>query len=440
MTSPLWPFQTSAHDIELTGAEGAWLHLKSGQRVLDACGGAIVTNIGHGRAEVGAAAARAMTRASYVLPPFITEERTALVEMLRRDWLPAHLPRAFFAAGGSEANDAAIRMARYYQIARGQPRRTKILSRTISYHGTTMATLALSGHPARRRGMEPYLMEVPKAPTPYPLRFRPGPDGAGCGEAAARALEELILAEGPETISAFIGEPVIGASGGAIVPPDDYWPAVARILKRHDILFIADEVMTGFGRTGKRFAVEHWGVEPDILVSGKGLTGGYAPLCGVFTREEIAAALERSGQAMMYYTYGAASGACGAALAVLDILHKEDLVARSAEMGASLMTSLSRRLGQHPHVAEIRGKGLLIGLEIVADRTSLAPFPAEAGVQARILRNIFRSGAMVYAAGNGDVRDCLLLGPPFILTSSEADGLVEAIATGIDKGIGEIAR
>ncbi|MCP5431833.1 MAG: aspartate aminotransferase family protein [Alphaproteobacteria bacterium] len=438
--APLWPFHASSPTVEIVAAKGAELVLADGRRVLDGSGGAIAVNVGHGRPEVGAAAAAAMTAISYALPPYATPHRKALVETLRKDWLPAYLPRALFACGGAEANDLALRLVRYYHLARGEASRHKIVSRAISYHGATMATLSLSGHPDRRRGLEPYLVASPKAPTPFPLHFVPGPDGMPCGKAAAEALDALIRAEGPETVAAFIGEPIVGASGGAIVPPDDYWPAVEAVCRRHGILFIADEVMTGFGRTGARFAIDHWGVTPDILVAGKGLASGYAPIVGIFARDEIADTLKEGGASPMFYTYSATSGACAAASAVLAILTREDLVARSARLGAHLVAALGERLGQSPHVAEIRGRGLMVGLEMVADRETLRPFPAEANVQKRVLARALELGAFVYPAGNGALRDCLLLGPPFVIAEAEIERLAGIVATAIEDVTHSLSR
>ena len=277
---------------------------------------------------------------SYAVPPFLTPERTRLMERLRRAWLPAHLTRTWLASGGSEAVDAACRLAVQHFRAKGDNTRWKIVGRDISYHGTTLFTLGIAGHEARKRGFERLIPDMPLAPTPYALRSPLGRHHPDFDIAAADAFEALVLREGPETIAAFIAEPINGSSGGALMPGPRYWPRIQEICKRHGILLIIDEVMTGFGRTGKAFACEHFDIAPDILVSGKGLAGGYAPIVGVFASEEVVAPLAAGGQSLMFYTYGGHPGACAAADKVLQIMEDEDLVARAAARGRALATRI----------------------------------------------------------------------------------------------------
>ena len=242
-----------------------------------------MSNVGHGRAEVAEAMAQAMTRESYVLPPFSTPSRLALVNRLREDWLPESLSYAYFGSGGSDTVDAAIRLARQYAVARGEDDRWKILGRELSYHGTTVATLAAGRQTKRRGRMGPLLPEWPTAPACYCLRCPLEQTYPDCAVACVDAVEEALLQAGPETVAAGVAEPIGGSTAAALNPPDEYWPRLREICTRHGVLLIADEVMTGFGRTGRAFAVDHFGVVPDILVSGKGLGGGYAPICGLFT-------------------------------------------------------------------------------------------------------------------------------------------------------------
>jgi adenosylmethionine-8-amino-7-oxononanoate aminotransferase len=421
-----------APPIPIARTEGCWLVLADGRRLLDAAGGALVTNVGHGRAEVVEAVARTLARTDYVVPPFATDERVRLVERLVDRWLPAGLTRVALTSGGSESVDAALRLARQHHVAAGRPGRWKVIGRELSYHGTTLGTLAAGGHARRRAGLAPLLLDWPKAPACDCLRCPLGLSLPGCGIACADAVERAIEREGPETVAAVIAEPIVGSTAGALVPPDDYWPRLAAICRRHGVLLIADEVMTGFGRTGRRFAVQHWNVTPDILVGGKGLAGGYAPMGGVFAREEVIAPLAARGEEFMFYTFGAHPAACAAAEAVLELLERERLVERAATVGAALLARLREGLGGHPHVAEVRGRGLMIGIELVRDRTTLEPFAASAGFTGKVVGCGLRRGVFVYPASPGPGRDAILLGPPFTIADAELDLLVETLPAAID--------
>lgn len=436
MSAPsLWPFVPARVSIDLTHAEGRTLYTKGGGAILDAAGGAIVSNIGHGRREVGEAAAAAMTSMTYAVPPFVTPERTRLVERLRKSWLPPHLTRVWLASGGSEAGDAAMKLALQHFRARGNTTRTKIIGREISYHGTTALTLAVGGHVARKVGFESVMPAMPHAPTPYALRAPGGRNDPDFDIAAAKALDELIEREGPETIAAFVGEPINGSSGGAIEPGPRYWPMVQEICRRHGILLIIDEVMVGFGRTGKPFASEHFDIRADIMFAGKGLAGGYAPIVGVFATDEVVAPLAEKGEALMFYTYGGHPGACAAADKVLEIMERENLVARSAEKGEALGRRLQAALGQHPNVAEIRGRGLFRGIEIVKDRETLERFPVEAAVTGRVVAAGLKEGVFFYGGGTGAVRDIVCLGPAFTVEDAELDRMAETLKIAIDKAV-----
>jgi adenosylmethionine-8-amino-7-oxononanoate aminotransferase len=436
MSENLWPFVPTPRVIDVTHAEGRTLHLRGGGTMLDASGGAIISNIGHGRREVAEATAAAMVSMSYAVPPFATPERTRLIERLRRYWLPPHLTRVWLASGGSEAMDAAIKVALQHFRAKDEPKRTKIIGRDIAYHGTTALTLAVGGHVARKVGFESVLPDVLRVPTPYGLRSPLGRHHADFDIAAAQALEDIILAEGPETVAAFICEPITGSSGGAIMPGPRYWPMVQEICHRHGVLIISDEVMVGFGRTGKRFASEHFDLKADVMVSGKGLAGGYAPICGVFATDAVVAPLAEKNMAPMFYIYSGHPGACAAADKVLEIMEREALVERSAEKGEYLRQRLEAELGQHPNVAEIRGQGLFFGLEIVADRETLAMFPLEANVTARVVGAGIKDGVFFYSGGTGAVRDIICVGPAFTIEDSELDRIAETLKRAIDKAVG----
>lgn len=384
-------------------AEGCELITDSGRRILDAAGGAVVNNIGHGRAEVADAVAAAMRDVNYVVPLWPTPNRSALAQHLVERWLPEGFGQVFFAGGGSEANDTAMRLARMYHLSRGDTERHRVIGRVPSYHGSTLATLAIGGHMDRRDGFDPMLAEHPKAPW----------DSA---DAVAAAIE----AAGPDTVSAFIAEPVIGAAGPGLVAPLDYWADVTRICKSYGVLMISDEVMTGFGRTGTKWGFEHDHWEPDIIVAAKGLTGGYAPLSMVAAHDHVVAPLAVAGKGVMFFTYSGHDSACAASLAVLEILEAEGLMERAASQGERLRHSLIDAIGTSPNVRSIRGRGLLLGVELDGVTSS-------AVVGAALERDVW-----IYPGGSGPAgADGLLFAPPMIVTDDEIDRIVAVTAEAI---------
>ena len=423
---PNWPF-TSRSGLSVVKADDCVLTTADGREILDAAGGAIAVNVGHGRAAVADAVYTATLERSYVVPPWLTPERERLLARLAKDWLPPRLRRMHLADSGSAGVETAMKIAIQYQAARGRPEKAKVIGRAPSYHGTTLAATAVGGHDARRRGLAHALPAGRRVAAPYPLRC-PVRDVAGH---YLRALETALRQEGPETVAAFLVEPIVGASGGALVPPDDYWPGVRALCDRYDVLLLADEVMTGFGRTGANFGCQHWAGEPDVLVAGKGLAGGYAPITGVFATERVGAAIEDAGMNVMFHTFGAHPAACAAAEQVLAILTDEGLVARAARLGRLLKDALRETLGDHPHVAEVRGRGLLLAVEIVADRETLAPYPEAADVTARVIAAALRRGVCFYAGGTGPVRDIVVLGPPFTVTAAQIERMARVLADAI---------
>jgi adenosylmethionine-8-amino-7-oxononanoate aminotransferase len=425
--------------LQIARAEGAWLYTEQGQAILDAAGGAIVANVGHGRREVAEAYAREAERASYVVPPFATESRVRLVERLVSRWLPAGLTRVAFTSGGSEAVDTALRIARLHHVSKGQPERWKVIGRDLSYHGTTLATLAVGGHTKRRVGFEPWLAELPKAAACYCWRCPLGKTYPSCRAACAEDVERAIVETGPETVAAVIAEPIGGSTAGAIVPPDEYWPKLAEICRRHGVLLIADEVMTGFGRTGKKFAVDHWGVTPDLLVSGKGLTGGYAPMAGIFATEAVVEPIIARDALLMFFTYSAHPASCAAADRVLQILEREALVARAAAMGEKLGKRLSRLLS-HPNVGDVRGRGLLWAVELVADKVSKEPFPAQVGFTNRVVAAGLEHGLFAYGGGVDPARDVVTFGPPFTISEHEIELIGERFEQALEGALARMKR
>lgn len=388
--------------------EGCELITDSGRRILDGCAGAVVNNIGHGRAEVADAVGEALRAIDYVVPLWPTPNRVALSDLLVERWLPEGFNQVFFAGGGSEANDTAMRLARMYHLSRGDEQRHRVIGRIPSYHGSTLATLSIGGHMARRDGFDPMLTEHPKVPW-------------NSAEAVAAAIESA----GPDTVAAFIAEPIIGASGPGLTAPLDYWAEVSEICREHGVLMISDEVMTGFGRTGVEwgFLDDDW--QPDIIVTAKGLTGGYAPLSMVAAADHVVAPLAESGHGIMFFTYSGHDSACAAALTVLQIIEREGLMDRARVQGARLEQGLRDTLDGHPNVNEIRGRGLLLGLE-------LEGLPSADVVGEALARDVW-----IYPGGSGPaVNDGLLLAPPLVVSDEQIDRIVDVTAEAIDAAAG----
>ena len=433
-----WPFAFSAmRPFRIVGAKGAYLHASDGREILDAAGGAIAVNVGHGRAAVADAMRDAALATSYVVPPWLTPERERLLERLTRDWLPPNLTRLHLTCSGAEGVETAMKIAIQYHAARGQPGKSLIIGRTPSYHGPTLATTAIGGHEARKHGLAHVLPDTVRVPAPYPLR---GP-AQDVTASYLKDLEQAIEAAGPHNVAAFLAEPIVGASGGALVPPDGYWQGVRSLCDRYDILLLADEVMTGFGRTGTKFALgegadSQWPVAPDVMVAGKGLAGGYAPITGVFATERVGAAIAAAGMNVMFHTFAAHPAACAAADKVLQILDEEDLVAQAAQVGADLEARLQATFAQHPRVAEVRGKGLLLAVEIVADRDRLSHFPETAQITSKVVGAALRRGVAFYPGGTGVVRDIIVMGPPFTIGEKELSLIVDTLAAAIDEVTG----
>jgi adenosylmethionine-8-amino-7-oxononanoate aminotransferase len=383
----------------IVGGDGVFLVADDGRRILDAAAGAIVGNIGWGRKEVAQAAAAAM-ETGYVVPLWPTPHRLALHDELVEHWLPGGFNHVFFTSGGSESTDSAIRLARAYQVAKGRADRWKVIGRHPSYHGMTTGTMAVASHSTRQRGYEPLLLPFPKVPWDDP-------------EQVLKVIEQ----EDPATIAGFIAEPITGAAGACLTASDEYWQVVTDACREHDILLIADEVMTGYGRTGLNFGHQHFPLVPNVIVGGKGLGGGYVPLGAVAASDEVAEALRGSG--FMYFTFTGNDGACAAAVKVLQIMREEQLVQRAATVGAHLGQRLRDEFGQHPAVTDIRGRGMFYGLELNCSK--------DAVVQAAMDRDMW-----VYPAGSGPVAEAVMVAPPFIITDDEIELLISTLRAAID--------
>jgi adenosylmethionine-8-amino-7-oxononanoate aminotransferase len=416
-------------------AEGPWLYTSDGRKILDAGAGAVVVNIGQGRAELAQVAAEQVERLNYIVPAWSSAARERLTERLA-GWTPAGLNRFFFTSGGSEAVEAALKFAIMYQKARGRPQKHKIISRWFSYHGNTLAALSVGGNLGRRADYEHVLLQWPHIGPPFCYRCPWGRTYPGCDIDCAAALEQEILKQGPDSVAAFIAEPMMGATGGAVPPVSEYWPKLAEICRRHDVLLIADEVMTGFGRTGLRFAVDHWRVNPDVLIGGKGLTGGYMPMGMIAVNEKLVEECEQAGADFMFYTYSAHPLACAIADKVLEIMERERLVERASVMGARLGAQLKEQLSGHPMVGDIRGTGLFWGIEVVRDRIEKLPYIPQLRVTNRLIAAALQHGLFVYptsgmagkAGGDG-----VMVTPPFVIGPPEIDYIVTNLRAALDE-------
>lgn len=419
--------------------EGVYIYDTEGKRYIDGSGGAVVVSIGHGVREIQDAMMEQAELISFTHgSQFTTKAAQTLAERLVAI-APPGLDRVYYLSGGSEAVETAIKMARQYQVDRGVPSKFKVISRWTSYHGNTLGALALSGHTGRRRYHQPLLQHTPHIVPAYCYRCPFGREPEKCSLECADDLERAILYEGPDSVSAFIAEPVVGATAGALVPKDGYFQRIREICDRYDVLLIVDEVMTGIGRTGRNFAVDHWGVVPDMIVCAKGLASGYTPIYCVITREKVREAIMNGNGAFVHgHTYSQNPLSCSVACAVLDYIEKHDLVRRSAVMGDYLVKKL-QDLRRHAIVGDVRGLGLFAGVELVRKKETKEPFDPKQRINVLIGNRAFEKGLISYPGNGGadGVRgDHVLLAPPFIITEEQIDEIV----TILDESINEVTR
>jgi len=418
--------------------EGCYLFTADGKKLLDAAGCAAVVSIGHGVASIGRAMAEQASRLAFAhTSQFHTEVAEKLATRLRA-LAPAGFcdrARVFFTSGGSEAMETALKLCRQYFLEHGELQRMRFVSRWQSYHGSTLGALSVSGNIRRRTPYTPLLNEWGHIAPCYCYRCPLGLTYPSCSVACADELEKLIASVGRETVAAFVVEPVVGATLGAVVPPEGYLQRIAEICRRYDILLVADEVMTGMGRTGKSFAVEHWNVVPDMIVTGKGIASGYAPLGAVLVAGHVAEAIARGSGAFEHgFTYSAHPVAATAGLAVLDYIEQQRLFERVAPAAKELFRALER-LKRSPIVGDIRGRGLLLGIEFVKDQATREPFPREANVAERVRQAAWDEGITTYpiqGCEDGRSGDHILLAPPFILSTGE----IEEIARALEAAVG----
>jgi len=415
----------------------------AGKEYLDACGGAAVSCLGHGHPEVLAAIHAQVDKFAYAHTSFFTSEPAeALADQLIRT-APAGMSHAYIVSGGSEAVEAALKMARQYFVETGQPQRALFVARRQSYHGNTLGALAVGGNEWRRRQFGPLLIDVEHVSPCYAYRDqRPGETAEAYGRRLADELEATILRLGPDKVIAFVAETVGGATAGVLVPVPGYFKAVREVCDRHGVLLILDEVMAGMGRCGTLHACEQEGVVPDLITIAKGLGGGFQAIGAVLVQQRIVDAMSAgSGFFQHGHTYLGHPVACAAALAVQRVIERDGLLSQVRRRGAALETMLRERFANHPHVGDIRGRGLFFGVELVAERTNKAPFDPARQLHARVKREAMARSLMTYPMGgtiDGRQGDHILLAPPFIVAEEHLAEIVGRLREAVDAAIATV--
>jgi adenosylmethionine-8-amino-7-oxononanoate aminotransferase len=417
-------------------AEGSWVWDTRGRRYLDGSSGAAVVSLGHGHPEALRALREQAGRVTYAVRAQFTNEPAERLADAIVSLSPGDLDQVVLVGSGSEAVETALRLALQHWSERGRPEKSWFISRRGSYHGTTLGALSLSGHPVRRRHVEPLLHRFPAVPQPNRYRCQASGACPPCDLACAQAFEAAILAAGPERVAAVVVEPVVGATGGAIVPAPGYYQRLREICDRHDVLLIADEVLSGAGRCGRFLAIEHWETLPDLVALGKGLGAGHVPLAAAVARRPVVEAIASgSGLIATGHTYSANPLAAAVGLAVLDVTVREGLIERAARLGPELGAGLGDLLESHPALGDVRGLGLLWGLELVEDRGTRRPFPRERGVTERFLASCQANGLLLYPASDG-VNDAVLVAPPLNAGEDELRLLVALV----DRSLTDLER
>ncbi|SIT17684.1 aspartate aminotransferase family protein [Paracoccus saliphilus] len=420
------------------GGEGVWLIDSEGRRYLDGSGGAAVSCLGHGDEQVIEAIKAQLDKLAFAHTGFLTSEPAEALADLLVAHAPGDLDRVYFVSGGSEATEAAIKLARQYWVEKGQSQRSRLIARRQSYHGNTIGALSAGGNEWRRQQFGPLLLDMSHIEPCYEYRNREeGETPEEYGIRAAEALREEIEQVGPETVMAFMAEPVVGATAGALPPAPGYFKHIRKICDEYGILLILDEVMCGMGRTGTLFACEQDDIAPDILCIAKGLGAGYQPIGAMLCSASVYDAVARgSGFFQHGHTYIGHPVATAAGLAVVSAILDRGLLPQVQAKGTALQQALEARFGQHPHVGDIRGRGLFRGIEIVADRATKAPFDPALKLAAKLKKAAFARGLICYPMSgtiDGQHGDHILLAPPFIISEDEMGQLIEKLAGAMDE-------
>ena len=428
---PLHDAALHAHAKVWVKGDGAVLTDADGREFIDGLAGLWNVTAGHGRTELAEVMRDQAATLAYVsgYSGSSNAPAIALAEHLSELCYPS-INHFFFTSGGGEATESSIKMSRAYWKLKGKPDKTKVISRIEAYHGVTMAAMSATGLSIYWPLFEPRVPGFIHIPSPYPYRYE-APVGTSQGVAAANELERAILREGPDTVAMFIAEPVQGA-GGVIVPQDDYFTRVREICTRYDVLFVADEVITAFGRTGRLFALDHWGVEPDIVQFAKAVTSGYFPFGGIGVSDAIAQTLQDDGRAWMHaYTYSGHPVGCAVALRTLRIVEDEGFPEQATTKGQYLFDALKAALGNHPSVGDIRGKGLMSAVELVQDRATKQSFPPAEQIGRRVNQATIERGLFSRVKG-----DSYILAPPIVITNEQIDRAVEILADSVRAVVG----
>lgn len=425
--------------LRLMSGEGVFVTDDTGRTYLDAVAGVGVMSLGYGREDLVEAAAAQARRIPFTHSMrFENEPQERLARQLAAI-TPPGLDWAFFCSGGSEALDSAVKLVRHYWLERGQPSRYKVIGRRPSFHGNTLTALAVGYHAGRRAPFAPYLIDLPHLPAPWIYRCEHhGPDGPWCDDCSGQALADVIEAAGPETVAAFIAEPLVGAAAPAVTPPPGYYETIREICDRYDVLFISDEVMTGIGRTGRNFGIEHWDAVPDLMLVAKGLSGGYTSLAAVVAHDRVIEVLRSGGGRYEHnFTYAGNPVACAVGSAVLHAIEAEGVVDHVADVEAEFFALLGG-LRRHAIVGDVRGRGLMAGIEFVQPG-GREPFPAAIGVARRVDLAAREQGLLVYPCSgivDGRVGDAILLLPPLTIDRHELAQLAERL----DAALGAVSE
>lgn len=422
------------------GGDGVYIIDKEGNRYLDACGGAAVSCLGHSHTRVINAIKQQLDNVAFAHTSFFTSEPSEELADFLVQRAPEGIEHVYFVSGGSEAIEAALKMARQYFVESGESQRSKFIARRQSYHGNTLGALAVSGNQWRRKQFEPILIDVEHISPCYQYRDqKDGESELDYGLRVANELDEKIQEMGAENVIAFVAEPIVGATSGVLVPVPGYFKRIREICDQHGILLILDEVMCGMGRTGSLFACEQEGVRPDIVTVAKGLAAGYQPIGATLCSAEIYNRFrEGSGLFQHGHTYIGHATACAAALAVQKTIEDDGLLDNINTMGDALDQSLRQRFGDHPFVGDIRGRGLFRGLELVADRASKAPLPYSLSIHSSIKRHAMARGLACYPGGgtiDGQQGNHILLAPPYIIDRSHVAEITEKLGDAVDSAL-----
>ncbi len=425
----VFPRHTKSNLPTIASGKGCYLYDQNGKEYFDGSGGAAVSCLGHGDPDVTDAIKQQLDNVAFAHTSFFTSQQAEDLADLLVKHAPGDIDRVYFVSGGSEAVEAALKLARQYFLEAGEGKRHRVIARRQSYHGNTLGALATGGNQWRREPFSPLMIETSHISPCYEYRGKSSGETAyEYGQRVANELEDEILRLGPETVMAFVAEPVVGATLGAVPPVEGYYKRIREICDQYGILLILDEVMCGMGRTGTLFACEQDDISPDIITIAKGLGAGYQPIGAMMCTSSIYQAIENgSGFFQHGHTYIGHPTACAAGLAVTKAIIDRGLLDRVNEMGGKLKNALNAQFGQHPHVGDIRGRGLFLGVEIVADRATKQPFAPEKQINKHIKKASFEAGLACYPMGgtiDGKLGDHILLAPPFIISDAQVDEVV----------------